>query len=778
MRKLAQLRLIVVSLCVASWLQTNTAISQDSAQAAAEKEITWSGNVRPFLTKYCAECHTGDEAEAGIDFKRYETDEALPNERPRWDQVRGMIRIGAMPPSDYDKQPTPEERDLISTWIDRRINNVDCGVVHDPGRVTMRRLNNVEYDNSIRDLLGFDSTFSPSQAVGFPSDDVGNGFDNQGDVLGMSQLQLEKYMEAASVIADRALLPPETFERRSFDLPTMFLGDQQEVRALFLDGEYEFKARLQFADEANQTVEVHLLVDDEKVDSYEVTNKRTAFVTESKMTAGWHSIKLAYATDPGSEEKKNSRRVEIESLSIKGPPPVPEPYARLLKVRPSESKSAEEAAAESLTPLIRRAYRREPEPIDVQRVVTLVRMAMDQKMSFEKAVGVGLQAILVSPHFLFRVEGEQATEELNQYALASRLSYFLWASIPDEHLLDLARDGKLSNPDTLRTEAKRMLADPKAEALVKRFFGQYLGLGNLRDISPDGERFPLWNDRLRDAVQRETELFCQEIIREDLPLDTLLQGDFTYVNPRLAELYGIPFDGQDPKDLYRKGPGLNRGRDSRRTGLYFDEDRWLRVSVPENRRGVLTHASILTLTSNPTVTSPVKRGKWILESVLGDPPPPAPPNVPTLEETQKEHAKLSLREQLAIHRANPSCASCHDIMDPLGLGFENFDAIGRWREQDGDKPIDATGVLRDGKKFSGSVELVRLLADRQPEIYRYFSEKMLTYALGRGLEPYDKCAIDSILESSKSSGYTMSSFVIGVVTSEPFTKRRPEPKDE
>ncbi|MFO0940342.1 MAG: DUF1588 domain-containing protein [Pirellulales bacterium] len=330
----------------------------------------------------------------------------------------------------------------------------------------------------------------------------------------------------------------------------------------------------------------------------------------------------------------------------------------------------------------------------------------------------------------------------------------------------------------LQAEAKRMLADPKSEALVKRFFGQYLGLGNLRDVSPDGEKFGLWNDRLRESMQHETELFCQDIVRQDLSLDVLLQGDFTYVNPRLAELYDIQFDGQDPKDLYRKGPGLNRGRDSRRTGIYFDEDRWIRVSVPENRRGVLTHASILTLTSNPTVTSPVKRGKWILETVLGDPPPPAPPNVPTLEVTQKEHAKLSLREQLAIHRTNPSCASCHDIMDPLGLGFENFDPIGRWRDKDGDKPIDAAGVLRDGKKFSGSVELVRLLADRQPEIYRYFSEKMLTYALGRGLEPYDKCAIDSILESSKKSGYTMSSFVAGVVTSEPFTKRRPEPKDE
>ncbi|MFO0940343.1 MAG: DUF1587 domain-containing protein [Pirellulales bacterium] len=438
MRNSAQLRLIALCTCLAI-LPNRLSLGQQPDNGPVAKNVTWEANVKPFLAKYCAECHTGDEAEAGIDFKHYQTDEALPNERPRWDQVRGMIRIGAMPPSDYDKQPTAEERDLISTWIDRRINNVDCGATHDPGRVTMRRLNNVEYDNSVRDLLGFEGNFSPSLAVGFPSDDVGNGFDNQGDVLGMSQLQLEKYMEAASVIADRALLTPETFERRSYDLPTMFLGDQQEVRALFLDGQYEFKARLQFADEANQTVEVHLLIDDAKIDSYEVVNKRTAFVTEHQLSAGWHTVKLVFAADPKAEEKRNSRRVEIESLSIKGPPPIPEPFARLLTVRPGDSKSAEEAAAENLTPLIRRAYRREPDAIDVQRVVTIVRMAMDQKMSFEKAVGVGLQAILVSPHFLFRVEGEQANAELNQYALASRLSYFLWASIPDEQLLNLPK---------------------------------------------------------------------------------------------------------------------------------------------------------------------------------------------------------------------------------------------------------------------------------------------------------------------------------------------------
>ena len=357
-------------------------------------------------------------------------------------------------------------------------------------------------------------------------------------------------------------------------------------------------------------------------------------------------------------------------------------------------------------------------------------MALDQGQPFERALGSGLQAILVSPHFLFRVEQEQPGEALDDHALASRLSYFLWASLPDDELLDLADTGQLVERAVLAAQVQRMLSDPRSQALVSGFFNQYLGLGNLRDVSPDPDRFPMWNDRLRVAVRRETELFCREIIQRDLPIETLLLGEFTFVNPRLAELYGIEFDGQDPAELFERGPGFYRGRPGERNNDYARDDHWLRVSTPAHRLGVLTHASVLTLTSNPTVTSPVKRGKWILETVLGEPPPPAPPNVPAFEETQQEHQQLTLREQLAIHRSNPSCASCHDVMDPLGLGFEHFDAVGRWRETDGGLPVDAAGMLADGRGFSGSIELVRLLIDSRPKIYRFFAEKLLTMPLG------------------------------------------------
>lgn len=741
----------------------------------------WSSEIRPFLQQFCSDCHSGSGAEADIDFDSYETDEALPTQRARWNQIRGMIRIGAMPPSDYEPQPSHEMRQRVADWIHQKINTVDCEVTQDPGRVTMRRLNSVEYDNSIRDLLEID--FSPSELIGFPSDDVGDGFDNQGDVLSVSELQLEKYIQAAALIAEKVLVSPDSLSRQSKEMPSLYLGDHQAVPFQFAEGSYEIKPRLQFSQASDQPAEVVITVGGEPIETLEVTNRRKTYRIERQMSAGHHEVALHFQTDPGEEKKGRNRRIDVESISIQGPPVVTESYSRLMGQLGELSSEADiqetmDAVRQQLLPLVRRAFRRQPSPSDVERVVQVVRMALEQEMPIEQAMGLGLQAILISPHFLFRVEqeGEPETnldsELLDQYALASRLSYFLWSSLPDEELLDLAEAESLSKTEVLNEQISRMLDDPKSEALVQRFFGQYLGLGNLRDVSPDPNQFPEWNDRLKAALQRETELFCRELIDGDLPIDMLLNGDFTYINPRLAELYSVDFDGHDPKELYELGPGFFAGGKKQRNKEYLDEHRWIRIPVPPNRRGVLTHASVLTLTSNPTTTSPVKRGKWIMETILGDPPPPAPPNVPALEETQEEHENLTLREQLELHRANPSCASCHDVMDPLGLGFEHFDAIGRWRETDAGSPVDAGGQLVDGRKFNGSVELIELLQEKQPQIYRFFTEKLLTYALGRSLEPYDQCAIDSIMEKAEEKKFTVRSLVQLVVQSEPFLKRR------
>ncbi|HBE72485.1 MAG TPA: hypothetical protein DDW52_30500 [Planctomycetaceae bacterium] len=753
----------------------------------------WNDQLQPFLEQYCYDCHAGAGAEADVDFEAYSAESNLKSQRPRWNQVRGMIEIGAMPPADYESQPTRDQREKIADWIDREINRVDCDVVNDPGRVTIRRLNNVEYDNTIRDLLSVD--FEPSKLIGFASDDVGNGFDNQGDVLTLAPLQLEKYIQSAKYIADRAIVSDvELLRKQEAVGDKIFVGDTLERSFLFAAGQYEITARLEYGGGNSEDVPVALLIDGEEVQNWTANgrslNRRHSF----RAAPGSHTIGVKFLSDPHTNKQRDyRRRLEIRYLRIEGPkggkPALPEPHKRIFVSYPDENKTVADAAREIFQPLIRRAFRREPTTQDVNRVVNLVTMATGEGVSFEKAVSYGLQSVLVSPHFLFRSEqplelldtgdnsGEKdvavTTEALTQYALASRLSYFLWASMPDDQLLDLARDGRLSDQTVLFEQVDRMLKDDKASMLVQRFFGQAFGLGNLKEVDPSGELFPVWNDRLRDAMLEETYLFCQEILREDLPLDTLVTGDFTFVNPRLAELYGVKFDGEDPRNLYVDGPGFPVKRTSdRREGLYKGEDEWMKVRLPKGRHGILTQASVLTLTSNPTSTSPVKRGKWILENIFGDPPPPAPPNVPDFEATKSEHEDLTLREQLAIHRENPSCASCHNVMDPLGLGFENYDAIGQFRTKDGEHAIDAAGELADGRKFDGPSELVALMKQQMPDISRHFASKMLTYALGRGLEPYDYCAVDEVVKQAAQNDYRVSAFVKAIVTSEPFTRRR------
>ena len=777
-----------------------SAAAPTAAEDAASPDF-WHKEIQPFLQTYCYDCHSGEGAEADIDFEGYDAPERLANERPRWDQVRGMIEIGAMPPADYEPLPSLEDRQKVAHWIDQTINDVDCGGEHDPGRVTMRRLNNVEYDNALRDLFGID--FSPSTETGFPSDGVGNGFDNQGDVLSLSPLQFEKYLQAAQLVVSHLIVEdPEELRKQRQDRPTLYAGDRADISFLFATGQYKINIRLKFEDEQEtRKIPVDLLVDGQQVERFEVGNKSETYSLDHEFADGNHELTLHFAEDPYEDKKRYQRRINVEYVEIDGPrdaqPALPLSHRRLFVAFPGDDKSLEQAAEEIFRPLLRRAFRRDIEEFEVRRVIDLVELASEQGESYQQAIGIGLQSILVSPHFLFRVEGDDSLiaadgdssappvepadaehptptpiEPLDNFALASRLSFFLWASIPDDELLDLASQGQLSDPEVLQVQTKRMLADPRSSSLVEQFFAQYLGLGNLKVALPDGKTFPLWNDRLRAAMNRESELFCQAMVREDRSLRDLLTANFTYVNPRLAELYGIEFDGRSPEELYREGPGINRQNGSDRSGLYADEDRWLRVELPAGRQGVLTQAALLTLTSNPTSTSPVKRGKWILESLLGDPPPPAPPNVPPLEDTQESNKNLSLREALELHRSNPSCASCHRVMDPLGLGFENFDAIGQWREKDGEHAINPSGELPDGRTFANSVELIELLKSRQPEIMRNFARKMLTYALGRGLEPYDNCAVDTIVSVAQENDYHLSSFVQAIITSQPFYQRR------
>ncbi len=748
----------------------------------------WNSEVVPFFKQYCYDCHSGDGAEADVNFEQYTSPEQMSQQRPRWNQIRGMIEIGAMPPADYDPLPPNEVRQKIAGWIDQKANRVDCEITNEPGRVTLRRLNSVEYDNTVRDLLGVD--VRPSEFVGFPDDDVGNGFDNQGNVLTLAPLQLEKYVQAAEFVTSKVFVhDADSLRDQSLDGEKVFVNRSAEREFEFADGKYLLRVRCKYGGDKDEKINVSLLLDGKVVKQDEVAGDRNRTVyAEVEVSAGKHTLGIRFDKDPNTDRTDDyDRRLEIDSFRIKGPekgpPPYPAAHRNVVIAEPTDDISVEQAARTVFQPLIRRAFRREPTEQDISRAVQIVRLGVDEGLTYLESVEYAVQSLLVSPHFLFRVELETDTntqdgnQPISDYALAARLSYFLWSSMPDDELLDLAAEGKLRDPQTLKSQASRMLSDPKAAMLVNRFFGQLFGLGNLRKADPDTERFRLWNERLMESMLEETQRYCREIIQQDMPLEKLINGDFTFVNPRLAELYGMKFEGRDPTQMYVDGPGFptRRRASGSRAGEYQDENKWIRVELPEGRRGILTHGSILTLTSFPTSTSPVKRGKWILESVFGDPPPPAPPNVPTFEETKKEHEKLSLRQQLEIHRANPSCASCHDVMDPLGLGFENFDAIGAWRDKDGNAPIDAAGQLADGRKFNGPVELVALIETRIDEVARHVAENMLTFAIGRGLEPYDFCAVDEICEAAKKDNYKVSSLVAAVVTSRPFTQRSADP---
>jgi hypothetical protein len=395
---------------------------------------------------------------------------------------------------------------------------------------------------------------------------------------------------------------------------------------------------------------------------------------------------------------------------------------------------------------------------EVDRLVRLADSVLDQRGSFEQAIQTAVAAVLVSPHFLFRIEDDGAAyaaspvRELNGYELASRLSYFLWSSMPDDELFTLAGRGELHDEAVLAQQVRRMIADPKSAALVENFAGQWLNLRNLDEATPDPKQFPGFDADLKHAMRRETELLFDAVMREDRRILEFLIADFTFVNERLAKHYGI--DGV--------------------TGERFQQ-----IRLPADQRvGLLTQASILTLTSNPTRTSAVKRGKWIMENILGTPPPDPPANVPGLEETQQAKPDATLREQLVLHRQNAVCASCHIQMDELGFGFENFDPVGRWRVEDDGKPIDSAGELPSGERFRGPIELVRILSQRERAFAEALTRKMLTYALGRGLQYYDQCAVEAIVQRMDQNDFRFSSLVLGIVTSEPFRMRRTQGENQ
>ncbi|HZN34867.1 MAG TPA: DUF1592 domain-containing protein, partial [Pirellulaceae bacterium] len=697
-----------------------------------------------------------------------------------------MLRSGAMPPEDA-VQPSDAVRRKIASLIEKTIYNIDCDLPADPGRVTIRRLNRAEYNNTIRDLIGV--SFRP--ADDFPSDDVGGGFDNIGDVLTLPPLLMEKYLAAAERIAEAAIVADTSLYLKSQYRDRTQLSSKgqasydQDFRRWTLwpaasagsdfefsrDGEYQLSAQARLPRGATEPVVVELRIDGRPLEQFEVVPDRDAnekLELKRRVTGGTHRLSLHLVPTPTPAFLEvSTANVNVGALEVTGPLDLrpedfPPTHQRLIAARPGDKLSVAEAARKNLEPLLTRAFRRPATEGEVQRFATLAEDAVKAGDSFEQGMQVALTAALVSPHFLFRTELDarpqdpQAVRELGDYELASRLSYFLWSSMPDDELFALAKAGKLREPATLEQQIRRMLADPKSAALVDNFITQWLNLRLLDGAAPDPRVFPRFDNGLKSAMRRETELFAAAIIREDRSILDFVSGRFTYVNERLARHYGI--DGI-------------RGDEFRRVEF---SDKQRSVAAGGLRSGVLTQASILTLTSNPGRTSPVKRGKWILENLLGSPPPDPPPDVPDLEATQRSQPNLPLRKQLEIHRQNAVCASCHKTMDQLGFGLENFDAVGRWRDRDGQFPVDASGTLPGGAKFNGPLELARVLDKRRGEFARCLAEKMLTFALGRELSPPDRCAVDKMVDEVERGEYRFSALVTAVVNSDPFRKRRGE----
>jgi len=618
--------------------------------------------VAPFLARHCNDCHGGDAPEADLSLTRFGRTAEIQDNYDLWERVSRMIEHREMPPADVP-QPSEESLQAVLVALRGQLDSFDCSGESRPGRVTVRRLNRVEYNHTVRDLFGID--FRP--ADDFPSDDVGYGFDNIADVLSMSPILLEKYLASAEQIVAQVFEDPET--RKRVEIESAKPGDGWAAR---LRSDVSALARRAF----------RRPVDEEEVDRL-----------------------LAIAVGPGDRDA--------------GPPR--EPRGR------------------------RSGFNR----------------YFREGRSTNQPLRIAATAILASPHFLFRIEldpevsteaadsGSQpdpdqpAIRPLNDHEVASRLSYFLWSSMPDAVLFELADEGKLRHPEVLEAQVDRMLNDPKASALVDHFAGQWLQLRDLELLSPDPQRYPAFDDTLRKSMRQETEKFFEAVIREDRSVLDFLDADYSFVNERLAKHYGME-------------------------GVEGDEFR--RVELPPQRRGVLTQASILTLTSNPTRTSPVKRGQWILDNFLGEPPPPPPAGVEELNEDDETLG--SLRERMEQHRANPACAVCHRQMDTLGFGLENFDGVGGWRDVDGRFPIDPSGELPGNVQFSTAAEMLGLLSQgRRDAFARRLTEKLLTYSLGRGLGPFDRCSVNGILDRLADDEYRFRTLVKAVVTSDPFLYR-------
>jgi mono/diheme cytochrome c family protein len=765
--------------------------------APATTATALTGTVR----QYCAGCHNeraGSAATAtGVVLDRADVTRAAENAE-MWEKVVRRLRTGSMPPPGMPRPDAAAYRSLI----DHLEGTLDRAAAArpNPGRPAVHRLNRSEYAHAIRDLLALDV----DTAAMLPPDDSADGFDNNAALLGVSPALLERYLSAAARISELAVASPaivpgsETYRIRgdasqseqNDALSPGTRGGLLATHTFPLDGEYLIRVRLlqtnlgsirglEYEHQLEVTLDGERILlapvggpDDyvrSSVNATDVTNSlETRLQVRVKAHAGQRAVGAAFLRRPpvygGSRLQPFLRTTliatdhlglpHVESMTVTGPfnaAPAGDTSSRqrVFSCKPVRTTEEGACAAKIVRALARRAYRRDVTDADLAGPMAFYEQGRKEG-GFERGIELALRAVLVSPKFVFRVERDPpglaagATYRISNAELASRLSFFLWSSIPDEELLDVAARGRLRQPAVLERQVRRMLADPRADALVENFAGQWLHVRNVRSSTPDKNLFPDFDDNLRQAFERELELFVGSIIREDRSALDLLTADHTFVNERLARHYGID---------YVYGP------------------RFRRVTLQdEARKGLLGKGGILLVTSHADRTSPVVRGKWILENLIGTPPPPPPAEVPAFPEDDPR-APQTVRARMERHRASPACAGCHKVMDPLGLALENFDAVGKWRTADAGVTIDASGELGNGTRVDGVVALRNALLGQPEVLVGTMTEKLLTYALGRSLEHYDMPAVRGIVRSAALQNYRFSALVLAIAQSTPFQMR-------